>query len=101
MQKGNFALEDSLTFSFLRIFIYLERGEGTERERNIDVRELHQLVASRRCPNRGPGPQTPACASTRSRIGDLPPCGTTRNQLSHTRQGSVWYFLTKLNILFT
>ena len=40
---------------FLKIFIYLERGEGAEekeRERNTDVREKHQLVASHTAPTK-------------------------------------------------
>ena len=34
------------------IYLFLERGKGkvTERERNINVREKHRLVASCRCP---------------------------------------------------
>ena len=34
----------------------LERGR--ERERNIDVREKHQLVTSHTCPDRGLNPQS-------------------------------------------
>ena len=39
--------------------MFLERGEGREkgRERNINVEEKHQSVASCNTPNRGPGPQ--------------------------------------------
>ena len=44
-------------FSFLKIFIYLflEKGEGREREkgRNMDAREKHQSVASHVYPNWG------------------------------------------------
>ena len=39
------------------LFIYfLERGEGREKEkeRNINVREIHQSVASHTCPAGGP-----------------------------------------------
>ena len=41
------------------IYLFLERREGREkkRERNIDVREKHQLVVSHTCPNSGPNPQ--------------------------------------------
>ena len=45
-------------FSFFRkrfyFYLFLERGEGREkeRERNIDVPEIHQMVASRTPPTR-------------------------------------------------
>ena len=41
---------------FLRFYLFLEIGEAglKERERNIDVREEHQSVASRTSPDRGP-----------------------------------------------
>ena len=42
----------------LRIYwLILEREEGRERQRNIDVREKHALAASLICPNQGPNPQ--------------------------------------------
>ena len=55
-------VEDILVlFFFFKDFIYLffERGEGREeeRERNIAVREKHRSVASRAHPNQGPNPQ--------------------------------------------
>ena len=39
---------------FLRLYLFLERGKGREkeRERSIDVQEIHQLVASPTCPTR-------------------------------------------------
>ena len=42
-----FEFIDSYNFSKDFIYLFLERGEGREkeRERNIDVREKHQLVA--------------------------------------------------------
>ena len=47
--------------SFLKHFIYLilERGGGRKKEgeRNIDVREKHQSVASHTCPDLGLNPQ--------------------------------------------
>ena len=49
---------------FLKGFInlFLERGEGREkeRERNISVREKHQSVASHVSPDQGPEPATQA-----------------------------------------
>ena len=50
----------NITFFKIILFIYfLERGEGREKEteRNIVVREKHQSVASRTCPNQGLDPQ--------------------------------------------
>ena len=41
------------------IYLFLERegGRETKRERNINVQEKHQSVASRMLPRWGPGPQ--------------------------------------------
>ena len=49
---------------FLKYFIYLflETEEGKkERERNMDVREKYQLVASHMCPYWGLNPQPRMC----------------------------------------
>ena len=54
---------EKIIYVFIYLFIYLfsERGEGREkeRERNINVQEIHQLVASHMPPNghlaRNPG----------------------------------------------
>ena len=43
----------TLTQVYVHWFFYRERKGETERERNIDVREKHQLVASRTCTNQG------------------------------------------------
>ena len=42
-------------FKFLNFYLFLERGEGREKEkeRNINVREKHQSVASLLCPDQG------------------------------------------------
>ena len=47
---GNFLIFKNV---FKRFYLFLERGEGREkdRERNIDVREIHQSVASRTPPS--------------------------------------------------
>ena len=39
------------------LFIFREKGREKERERNIDVREKHQSVASRLCTDQGLNPQ--------------------------------------------
>ena len=79
---------------FLRFYLFtyllLDKGKRREkeRERNIDVREEHQLVASYSCPQVGTEPMTQARALTRNhRTSDLLLCGTTPNQLSHTGPG--------------
>ena len=50
------SLSSSLPSLFLKkilfIYLFLERGrEGKEKETNIDVREIHRLVASRTGPD--------------------------------------------------
>ena len=46
-------------FVFLRfyLFSFRERGREGEKEKNIDIREIHRLVASCRPPTKGPGLQ--------------------------------------------
>ena len=46
-------------FNFCNVYLFLERGEGREkeRERNIDVWEKHPSFASHTSPNWGPGLQ--------------------------------------------
>ena len=86
----------STTFMFLFFYIFgcifedylfLERGEGREkeRERNINVWEIHWLVAS--CmPPLGTWPTTQACALTRNWTSDPSVCRPAPNPLSHTSQ---------------
>ena len=65
---------------FKRFYLFLERGEGREKEREGNIYQLplaHTLT-----------PATQACAQIRNRTSDLLLCGTTPNQLSHTGQGS-------------
>ena len=46
----------SYCFSFYLLNLFLERGEGSKKEieKNINMREKHQLVASHTCPDREP-----------------------------------------------
>ena len=73
---------------FLKYFIYLflERGEGREkeRERNINVwlPLAHPLL------------RTQACALTENRTGDPLVCSLALNPLSHTSQGSFLCYVT-------
>ena len=56
-------MHSSSTYFFNFIYLFLERGEGREkeRERNIDVREKHQLLAPRMCPNQDWTPKLGMC----------------------------------------
>ena len=49
-------------FVFLRFYLFLEKGEGRDkkRDRNVDVREKHRLVASCTSPDWEPNPK-PRC----------------------------------------
>ena len=46
-----------LPIFFKRFYLVLERGEGKEKGRNINMQEKHQMVASRVPPAGEPGPQ--------------------------------------------
>ena len=61
-----------------------------ERERNINVREKHQLVALIHASTKH---ATQVCALTGNQTGNLSLCRMTPNQLSHTSQGSYPKFL--------
>ena len=64
-----------------------QREEETERgERNIDVREEHQLSSFCTHPNQGPNLQ-PRSVPYRLRTGNLLGCGMMPYQLSHTGWG--------------
>ena len=72
---------------FLKIlFIFI----GREKEREG---EKHQLVAPHTCLHPRTEPETQTCALTGNRSGNLKLCGMTPNQMSHTGQGSLLYFL--------
>ena len=72
---------------------FRERGSrGRERERNIDVREKHQLVASHTCPDQGLNSQPTylciywlihVCALTRNQTHSLGILEGHSNQLSY------------------
>ncbi|KAF6114729.1 hypothetical protein HJG60_010663 [Phyllostomus discolor] len=77
-----------LLLFFKILFIYfLERGEGREKkkERNINVQEKHQLVAS--CtPPTGDLAHNPGMCPDQNQTCDLSVCRTMPNPLSHTSQ---------------
>ena len=66
----------------------MERGEGREKEkeRDTDVQEKHQLVASHMPPTRDLNCKPGECSDQESNWRPLV-CGTMPNTLSHTRQG--------------
>ena len=75
----------------------LQREEG--RERNISVREKHQLVVScmhldqeLHMPDLGIKPAAKVCALTGKQNCNLLVTGQCSNQLSHTVQGLTCYF---------
>ena len=77
-------------FFFLKDFIYyllLKRGGGgeKERERNINVWEVHQLVASHMPPTRHLACNTSMCLAG-NRTGDFSVHRPALNPLSHTSQ---------------
>ena len=70
------------------IYLFLEKGEGREkeRERNIDMWEIHWLVASHTA-QMGTWPATQACTLTGNRTSNLSVCRQPLSPLSHTSQG--------------
>ena len=68
------------------MYLYLERGEGWEKEResNINVRQKHLP----HLPQPGAKPTTQACVPTRNEPATFQLCWKMPNQLSHTSQGS-------------
>ena len=74
-------------FNFFKDFIYLflDRGEGRERNINVWLPLEHPLL--------GTWPATLACALTGNQTGDPLVCGPALNLLSHTSQGYLFNFL--------
>ena len=69
-----------------RFYLFLERGEGREKERNNSV-WLPPV-----CPLLGTWPTTQACALTGNWTSDPLVCRPTLNPLSHTRWGVLCFF---------
>ena len=90
-------MEDTLFFIFILfkdfIDLFLERREGREkeRERNIDVQEIHHSVAS--CtPLTGNLARTQACALTGNQTGNTSVCRPVLSPLKDTSQGCNYSF---------
>ena len=70
---------------FYRFYLFLERMEGREKERERDINERETLIdCLLYTPQLGSEPATQACALTWNGACDLLLCGMMRNQLSHT-----------------
>ena len=89
--QGNYSLKQNFKKDF--IYLFLERGEGREKERekNIDADQLPLIY-----PQPGTWPTTQACALTGNRTSDLSVCRPVLNPVSHTSQGSNYNFNTRL-----
>ena len=79
---------------FICLFVYLficERGEGSEkeRERNIDVWEVHWSVPLT-APQLGTWPTAQACDLTGNQTSNLSVHGLSLNPLNHTIQDIEW-----------
>ena len=74
-----------LSFRFYFLFRVKEEGRKKGRERNINVREKNQSVASRTCPNQGRNRNPSMCPDQESNWRPLALWNDA--QLSHTSQG--------------
>ena len=76
-------------------YLFLERGEGREKERgrNINVREMVSCLSH--TPPLGTWPATQACALAGSGTGNLSFHRPALNPLSHTSQGGKHFFLVR------
>ena len=68
--------------SFLRFYLFLEKGEGREKERERNINVWLPLT----CPLLGTWPVTQACALTGTQTSDLLVHRPALNSLSHTSQ---------------
>ena len=85
-----------LYFFFKDFILFLERGEGREKERERNVKWLPLT-----CPQLGTWPATQACALTGKGIGDLSVCKLMLNLPSYTSQGHPFVFIFYFfNLLF-
>ena len=77
------------------IYLFLERGEGREKEREININLWLPLM----CPQLGTWPITQACALIGNRTGDTLVHRSALNPLRHTIQGCFLYFVSSsLNV---
>ena len=86
-------------FIFNKMYLFLERGEGSDKERERNINVWLPLT----CPLLGTFPATHACAPTANPTGDPLICRPALNPLSHTSQGKLLSFtsVTSLPCAFT
>ena len=82
----NLALSADMEFFKDFIYLFLERGEGREKEREKNINVWLPLG----CPLLGTWPATQACALTGNQTGNCLVCWLVLNLLSHTNQGQIW-----------
>ena len=82
------------TYSFKNIlfYLFLERGEEREKEKERNINVWLPLAH----PPRGTWPATQACALTRNRTSNFLVHRPVCNPLSHTSQGFIYLFLSQL-----
>ena len=86
--------------TFFLLFPLERGGERKERERNIDMREKHQISCFLHMPRPGTTPATQACSLTRNQTGYLSLCWMTPSQLRDTSQGSPPIFEKDLTVFY-
>ena len=74
------------------IYLFLERGEGKEKERGKKISVWLPLT----CPLLGTWPATQACALTENRTSDPLVRRPALNSLSYTSQGWYLYFISQI-----
>ena len=85
-----------LSFIFLKIFIYLQRGEAREKETSMCKRYTDWLPLTH--PQTGTWPTAQACALTGNQTGDALAQRPALSPLSHSSQGEGLSFFTGTNI---
>ena len=78
----------NILFIYLLIYLFIRDGEGREKERERNINVWLPLM----CPLLGTWPTTQACALTGNPTGDPLVHRLALNPLSHTSQGSFFFF---------
>ena len=86
-----------LFFKRLMYYLFWERGEGREKERERNINVWLPLVH----PLLGTWPATQACALTGNQTSDSLVCRPVLNPLSHTSQGNFLHFLFTILFILT
>ena len=78
-----------ILFSFFKIYLFLGRGEGREKEKGRIINVWLPLMH----PHLGTWPATQACSLTRNQTSDPLVHRQALNPLSHTSQGYIVFYL--------